>query len=151
MPTLAGFIQFVRNINITAVNLPDNSVWLVYAFNVAMAIVNTALCGVPVGPPENRVSIYTLAVYNLAASNLIEFAHDPQGLCFFEDLRKKWNMNSFVAGVISSSSDEGTSQSLTVPEAFETLTIADLQCLKNPYGRQYLALAQRFGTLWNLA
>lgn len=149
MPTLAGFIAFVRAINITVVNLPDNSVWLIYAFNVAMAVVNTALTRVPVG--VSGTSVYTLAVYNLAASNLIEFAHDQQGLCFFEDLRKKWNMNSFVAGVINSSSDEGTSQSVTVPEAFETLTLADLQYLKNPYGRQYLAFAQRFGTLWNLA
>lgn len=151
MPTLAGFLAFVRAINITAVNLPDNSIWLTTAFNVAMAIVNTALVQVPVGPPASGVSIYTLAVYNLAASNLIEFAHDLPGQCFFEDLRKKWSMNSFVAGVINSSSDEGTSQSMTVPEAFNTLTIADLQYLKNPYGRQYLALAQRFGTLWNLA
>lgn len=146
-PTLAGFLAFVRGqMRVTAVQLPDDDPVISSAYQVAVAICNPLLACTFMPSP-----VYALAVYNLAASNLIEFAQDQTGQCFFEDARKAFHMNDFVAGVVNSSSDEGTSQSLTVPEAFETLTLADLQYIKNPYGRRYLAFAQRFGTLWALA
>lgn len=71
-------------------------------------------------------------------------------LTFFAELRAKWGINSFVPGVVQSSSDENTAESLLVPDAFKGFTLGDLQNLKTPWGRQYLAYAQRCGPLWGL-
>jgi hypothetical protein len=161
MPTLAGFLLFIRNgMGITTTVLPDSSVWITYAYNVAVALVNQALSTVVVDPVAGT-TIYTLAVYNLAASNLLNFAQDlpdaaivpgsdpPQP--FFAYTRSKWNMTSFVSGVVQSTSDEGTSMSVVVPKQLEELTLANLQQLKDPYGRVYLQFAQDYGTLWGLS
>jgi hypothetical protein len=161
MPTLAGFLSFIRNgMGITTTVLPDNSVWITYAFNVAMALVNQALSAVVVDPVTGD-TIYSLAVYNLAASNLLNYAQDLTGAAnvagsdppapFFQYTRSKWNISSFVSGVVQSTSDEGTSMSLVVPEQLQQLTLANLQQLKDPFGRQYLAFAQDYGTLWGLS
>lgn len=157
MPTIAGFITFLRGVGITTAVLPDNSVWIGYAFDVAMAIVNQALTQVAVGAAG--ATIYTMAVYNLATSNVVNFAQDvPDAplvpgsrFPYFENLRSTWNIKSFVSGVLNSVSDEGTSSGWVVPKPAEDFTLADLQYLKDPYGRAYLQLAQRFGTLWNVA
>ena len=144
-PTEADWLaNFVRlNMGISTVVLPDNSPSIDWAYQVAVAIVNPDLAQAE-GP------IYLLAVYNLAASNLINFAQDQAGQTYFTTLRDQFEINSFVPGVISSSSDVGTSESMTISKAFEELTLADLQYLKDPYGRQYLMFAQRAGTLWGI-
>jgi len=51
---------------------------------------------------------------------------------------------------VGASEDEATSQTLLTPEAMKGLTLADLQNLKTPWGRQYLAFAQSYGTLWGI-
>ena len=40
---------------------------------------------------------------------------------------------------------------MTVPKAFDELTIGNLQNLKTPWGRVYLGIAQSYGTLWGLS
>jgi hypothetical protein len=144
-PTEADWLaNFVRlNMGITTDYLPNTSPAIDWAYQVAVSIVNPDLA-LTDGP------IYLLAVYNLAASNLINFAQDQPGQVYFSALRDKYNINSFVSGIISSSSDQGTSESLVTPKVFEDLTLADLQYLKDPYGRQYLMFAQRAGTLWGI-
>ena len=125
------------------------------AFQVALEIVNPALALVgapyiypqPGGVPAQSM-LYTFAVYNLAGSNLINYAQDTPPSTYFTDLRATLKIGNFVPGVISSSSDEGTSQSLLNPEVMKNLLFADLVYLKDPYGRQYLAIAARFGSLW---
>ncbi len=124
--------------------LPDNSVSITYAYDAALDVVNETL--LVVAP-----NMYTLAVYNLGGDNLINWAPDQTGQTFFADLREKLHCTQFVAGVVSSTSDEGTSMSLNVPEQLNRLTLSDLQNLKTPYGRQYLAIAQKYGTLWGLS
>ena len=135
--------------------LPDNSVWLTYAYDVAYATVNTQLSTVP-GP------FYVLAVYNLGGDNLVNWAQDdvqppypfptnnPAGLFYFAYLRDQFKINAFVPGVINSSSDEGTSQSMDTLDAYKNFTLSNLQNLKTPWGRTYLGFAQRVGTLWGL-
>lgn len=143
-PTIAGFTDFIRNVmGISTVNLPDDSVYIRYAFDVAIEVVNMQL---QLASPV----MYTLAVYNLAGDNLINYAPDQPGQTYFSDIRKTFNITAFVAGVVQSASDEGTSDSLLVPDAFRGLTMSDLQNLKTPYGRQYLGIAQRYGTIWGL-
>lgn len=152
-PTLAGFVLFIRNqMGIDASILPDASPTIPFAYKVSKAIVN---CDLAIVPP-----IYELAVYNLGGSNIVNFAQDlPDAptvdgsdppLPFFEYMRTKWNIGSFVAGVVSASSDVSTSQTLVVQKAAEDFTLADLTYLKDPWGRQYLAFAQRYGSLVGL-
>lgn len=144
-PTLAGFLDFIRNTaGIPTSALPDNSPQIVTAFDVA---VDLTLVELQQGSP----TIYALAVYNLGVSNLINWALDQNGQTYFADLRKTWNITGFVGGVISSSADQGTSQSLLNPDFMKGLTMANLQQLKDPFGRQWLAYQQSYGTIWGIS
>jgi hypothetical protein len=170
-PTLAGFLLFIRNVmGITMAVLPDDSPVIPMALAVAMAVVNPALRKVCVPSADaagvalnsGGQTIYGLAVYNLAGSNLLSYAQDlddapvvpgsgDPGLPFFAYARKKWDINGFVSGVVQSTSDEGTSVSLVVQEAAKNFTLANLQQLKDPYGRVYLGFAQSYGpTTWGI-
>jgi len=154
-PTLPGFLAFIRGrMGITTAQLPDNSPVIPMAYQVALEIVNQTFQIIP--------CIYTLMVYNLAGSNVINFAPDVDnapiyknlndvGLPFFAYSRAYWNLNDYLPGVVESSSDQGTSQSLVVQEAAKNFTLANLQQLKDPYGRQYLMFAQSYGpAVWGL-
>lgn len=140
--------------------LPDDSVFVGYAYDVAVAYVNTQLECVP-GP------IYMLAVYNLGGHNLVSWAPDQTGVYFpsppastggtennlgyFYYLRNAYDLTGFTPGMIESSADETTSQSMAVPEALKELTIGDLMMMKTPWGRQYLQFAQQASTLWGIS
>lgn len=150
-PTLAGFLDFVRNVmGITTAQLPDASPFITLAYCTAKAIVNVAFAAA-------SPLIYQQMVYNLGGSNLLNVAPDPTGakpydpddpdnkLPFFGYMRKTYNMLGFVSGVIQAAADEATSESMVVPDAFKGLTLANLQMLKDPYGRAYLAYAQAYG------
>jgi hypothetical protein len=142
MPTLAGYLDYLRNIvGITTTYLPNNSPVIASSYDIAIEIVNLQLADI-------SSNIYTLCVYNLATDNLINFAQDQPGQCYFVDLRASFKINSFVPGVITESHDESTGQSLLNPEFMKNLTMANLQMLKTPYGRNYMGLAQSYGTLW---
>lgn len=170
-PTLAGFQWFIVNVmGISTIDCDPASPFTAFAFNLALAIVNQqlALVGLPnqVNPVTGGpASLYDVAVNNLAGDNLINFYVDepnatlvniagPNGTTipvpYFESLRYKWGIGGFQSGVVSSVSDVSTSTSLEVIEAAKNFTLGDLQNLKTPYGRQYLAIAQRYGTLWGL-
>jgi hypothetical protein len=148
-PALAGFQLFIlNNMGITAAILPPDSLVVATAFNLAQDIVNLQL-------QSCSPDIYTLAVYNLGGSNIINMAMDQPGapiymnnLPFFAYVRKSWNILGFAGGVIQSSSDVSTSESMVVQKAAEEFTLADIQLLKDPYGRTYLAYAQKWGSLW---
>lgn len=157
MNTRAEFLAFVRKVGIAVGDLPDASDDVDFAYNMAVATVNRQLCLIAVGPNPPGKTVFDVAVYNLATDILINTAADVAGAAkdgdgqtFFEALRKKWGINNFQAGVVNSASDQGTSTSLTVPKAAETFTLGDLQSLKTPYGRYYLTLAQKAGTLWGM-
>lgn len=149
-PTIAGFATFVQNdMGITPTMLPANSMWIFYAFCVAEQLVNrTIQCASPL--------LYKLAMYNLAASNLLNYAQDPANAPiyktvdgvdyrFFVWARKEYNMLGFVSGIIQAAADETTSESMVVPESFKNWTIANLQLAKDPYGRAYLGIASDYG------
>ena len=154
IPTLAGFQAFItNNMQIPTSVLPADSVYIGYAYDVAIELVSHQL---------RRVSplSYMLAVYNLAANNLITYAEDlpdapayeipanTEGLPFFAYQRKKFGISAFVAGVIGSSGDNGTNQSIDVVESMKTLTLLDLNALNTPWGRTYLMFAGQIGSLW---
>ncbi|MGB8665419.1 MAG: hypothetical protein WCD24_11785 [Serratia inhibens] len=141
MPELAGFILFIRNtMGVGADALPDDDPSINLAWTMSLDWVNRQIaCISPV--------LYSQAVYNLAASFLINFG--PEAV--FGELRKTLGTNNFTAGVISASADESTSQNREVSDALKNLSLADLQQLKDPYGRWYLAIAQQYGDLWGLS
>lgn len=159
-PTLAGFLSFVRDaMNIPASALPSNSPWIGYAFGNALALVNPSLKAVAIpqfdtaGAALNtgNWSMYVLAVYNLAADNLVNYAVDQPGNTYFEKLREKLNILGFVSGVVQSSADESTSVSIVVQEAAKAFTLANIQNLKTPWGRAYLGIAQSYGpSTWGM-
>jgi hypothetical protein len=66
-------------------------------------------------------------------------------LAFFANLRQQFNLLGFVAGVVQTTTDQGTSSGLVVPDFFKNLTFSDLDLLKTPWGRNYLAYAQKAG------
>ena len=164
-PTLAGFTAWVFGVlQIPSAALPSDSPYLGYAFNVAVAIVNPYLgIGVPSPPPlpppapqQQNNLIYQLAVYNLAADNLINWCPDQTGQTFFATLRGPppggYGINAWLAGVVTTTYDEATGSTLTTPEFMKDFTMSNLQNLKTPYGRQYLSFAQTFGPgLWGIS
>lgn len=92
-------------------------------------------------------STFTNATYNLATHLLIGSAPDQLGQTFWKDLRGKdgFNLSSPTLGVVASASNDASSMSYLNPEQFKHLTLKDLQLMKTPYGREYLADAQDVG------
>lgn len=152
-PTQAGFTTFIRNVmGINATILPDDDPVIPAALTISEEIVNQVLaCLSPI--------LYTLAVYNLGADGIINYAQDQpdapvykNDLPFFAYMRSSMNINGFVGGVIQSSGDEGTNESMVVPEAMKNFTMANLQQLKTPWGRAYMSIAQSYGpNVWALS
>lgn len=114
------------------------------SFDVALEVVNITLS-------QATSQLYVLAVYNLATDRLINYAVDLPGQDYFANLRSQWNLNAPVAGVATSGSDQSTSSSWLNPEQLKTLTLANLQQMRTPFGLSYLGFAQSYGqTLWGL-
>jgi hypothetical protein len=150
-PTLAGFTTFIASImGISSSMLSPTDPAIALSYTLALETVNAALQAVPAISPS-QPSIYTWAVYNLAGDTLINYASDVPPSTFFADMRTKLGINSFVGGIINSTGDQGTSEGMMIPDAFKGLTIGDLQNLKTPWGRAYLAIAQKYGQLWGLS
>lgn len=144
-PNLTDFLTFIRvNMGITTAQLPDASPVITDAFNFAQSWVLSNI-------QQCDANLYNLAFYNLGGDYILNWAPDQTGLTFFADARKAYGLNSFQAGVIQSSSDESTSESMVVQDAAKNFTIADLQQLKTPYGRWYLMIAQQYGGIWGLS
>ena len=156
--TRGGFIEFITNVMgvpSSAMFNPSTDPVVGYAFNFALQFINQQLQTIP--NPGTGWSLSTIATYNLAADTLINWEQDPSnapvykdGLQYWAWLRKTYGVLNFVPGVIQSTSDEGTSSSYAVAEQFNNYTIANLQNLKTPYGRQYLAIAGSWGSLWGI-
>lgn len=160
-PTLGGFQEFVYvNMGVPETAILPTSQWITWAYEQSIATVNRRL-------QRARGPIYLIAVYNLAGHFLLMMAPDlpgsvyptnnpPEGqdgpqLGYFAYLRAQWNLNGFVAGVINASSDESTSQTMTIPKVMENLQFTDLEELKTPYGQKYLGLAAKVGSNWGIS
>lgn len=153
-PTLAGFSVWIYSVlGVPAEYLPSDSLFIKYAYNTATAIVNPYFQCTP-GP------IYLQMVYNLAAHWLVMWTPDVPGEVYkivgevpygyFAFIRKQNNMLGFTTGIVSASSDEGTSVSMVVPKQAENLTISQLALTTTPWGRTYLGYAQDFGQNWGI-
>ena len=65
---------------------------------------------------------------------------------FWAEWRIKYNVGNIITGVTNSAGDQGTSASSTVPEFFNKLNLSSLEQMQDPWGRYYLAYAQKYGT-----
>jgi hypothetical protein len=117
--------------------------WVNNTLAVALAMVNSQLMA--------QAIMYNLAVYNYAADRLINFAQDQNGQTWFEKTRKECQLNSQTVGVIASSFDQGTGQSILNPEQMRMFTVTNHQMLKTRPGQAYLGIAQSVGTLYGLS
>lgn len=124
----------------TAAQVPDDSPSFTLAYGGAVEWVNPDIaCVTP--------NLYTVAVYNLGASFLVNYGTES----VFAEFREEYGLNNFKAGVITGAGDNSTSAQRLVPDFFKDLSLADLQMLQDPWGRRYLMIAQQFGSLWGLS
>jgi hypothetical protein len=70
---------------------------------------------------------------------------------YFYRARSTYGINRFAPGVVTSTGDQGTNVGLLNPKFMQNLTLADLQYMKTPWGRAYLSISQKFGSLWGLS
>lgn len=70
---------------------------------------------------------------------------------YFSALRASWQINQFVPGVVASIGDEGTNTSFKNPAIMEGLKFSDLSYIKSPFGRKYLAIADRVGSPFGMS
>jgi hypothetical protein len=144
-PNVTDYTTFLYNVvGIPAANLTDDAPIIATSLQIAQDIVN---CKIAAGSAD----LYVLAVYNLAADRLINFAPDVADQSYFKDLRKDLGLSSVSVGVPSQASDNGTAVGILNPEQMKLLTLANLQMLKTPQGRQYLGIAQSVGTLFGVS
>ena len=149
---IQGFADFLTNNVQVPLTVPNNALTLPvvndYNVNAAYAV---AQC--TVDPYINCVSpiYYTMAMYNFATDWLINNAPDLECQTYWEKLRAKWMVNSPISGVVESTADKSTSTSLRVPEVFNNLSPFDLQLMRTPYGRAYMAIASKFSDIWGLS
>ena len=160
-PTVSGFIWFIQSImGISSSVLPTTAPVIQWSFDLAVSIANQQLQAIPIGSPPYS-SIYNAAVYNLAGDFLIQYAPDvPDAPIvpgsnppapFFQNQRQSLGINTFVGGVIQSTGDQGTNQSMVVPDFAQGLTMMNLSQVKTVWGRTYLSLAQGAGTMWGIS
>lgn len=143
-PNIADFLLFIGNsMQIPTSALPANSPWPQYALNRALDLVLNI-------PTVNALE-YVIACYMCAGHILLRITPDQAGQTYFATARQSFGLLQFIPGAISTASDQGTSDSLVVPDQFKNLTVGDLNFLATPYGREYLSYAQDFGQISGLA
>lgn len=159
-PTLSGYTSFIRNVmRIGTDVLPDNSPYIEASYQAALDWVAPVLALIPSGS-ATQPSLYARAVYNLAGDRMVNYAQDApdappvsgSDLPYFANIRATMKLDAFVGGVVSSTSDEGTSVSLAVPdEIAKGMTFDNLQRMKTPWGREYLGIIQSLGpSVWGV-
>jgi len=124
--------------------LPSNSVYLPWALSYAEE--KTLMVLYAVGQ-----DYYCFAVYCLATSFLINWCPDQPGQTYFADLRKTWDLTGFIGGTVQSSADQATSESLLAPDFLKGLALGQLQALRDPFGRQWLAMQADNGPIWGIS
>jgi hypothetical protein len=133
---------------VPAADMPDAQT-LQSAYDTSL---NEALPELQLVPSQpTSPSIYAIAVYNLGGDVLAEMAQDTPPETYWTDLRKSLGINSFTPGIVSSASDQGTSEGMSIPDQIQNMTLFDLQLAKTPWGRRYLAIAGEWGTYWNIS
>lgn len=137
-PNLNDFATFAYNQGVPEGDLPSDSDYLQWSFDIAM--------GIALIPPADMPPIqYVLAVYNLGMHQLLKIAQDQPGQTFFAQQRTAFKLLTFQAGPVGASADQSTSNTLVAAEFIKGLTMQGLDLLNTPWGREYLSYAQMYG------
>lgn len=136
-PNQADFNTYVYAQGVNTAVLPSDSEYLPWAFQWGVNWTNT---GTNIPSPA-----YVLACYQGGFHYLISIAQDQPGQTLFEGLRKQYNLLTFVAGAVTSSSDQGTSQTLSGSKGLEDLSLLGMDMLKTPWGQRWLQYQQAYG------
>lgn len=148
MISQAGYLTFLRTVvGIPVSAMPDDSPDVAASYDWAVALT-------PYQIKTLSDLMYTTAVYNCGADYLLQWGSDQYGTAgstFFADVRQTYGINSFTAGVVEMTEDETTNAKLRVPTNFNDLTLDQLVSTKTPYGRQYLSIYQKLGSIWTLS
>ncbi len=174
-PSLAGFTDFIFNrMQVPTTALANTDPLINEIYNYSLQTVNVNLSGIPQPPFPSPYplpaapslnpypSLYAIAVYNLGGDALVNVALDQSNAPtiagtnpaakFWAYTRSLYKIDSFLAGVVQSTSDNGSSTSLQLPEMMAQLNLMDLQTLKTPWGRRYMQIAQQMGpTDWGIS
>lgn len=138
-PNITDFTAYVYSQGVPQADLPTTSEYLTQSLTYAQSV---ALI-----PPLDMPSfLYVLAVYNLGLHFLLKTAQDISPYTFFTTSRTQFNLLSFTAGVVIGSGDQGTSDTLLAPDWLKGMTLSTMDYLKTPWGRDYLAYAQQYGS-----
>jgi hypothetical protein len=141
---LTDYTAFLYGVvGIPQLNLPPGAGIINTTLTLALAVVNQMLLCAP--------GMYVLAVYNLGADRLINYATDVSGQTYFTDLREKLRIHQVPSGMPSSANDQGTGVGILNPEWMKTMTLADLQNMRTAPGREYLGIALSVGTLYGIS
>lgn len=152
-PTFEGYLWFVSaKMGIPSEVMPSQAA-LQVAYDQALNLAYVGLASIPSQP--TTPNLYAFAVYNLACAIMLECAFDDPNLpepynTYWEDLRNKLGLNSFTYGLVNSAADQGTSESMYIPDIIKNMTLLDLQLAKSPWGRMYLMIAGEWGSLWGI-
>jgi hypothetical protein len=137
-PNLIDFRYYLySSVAIPLPALPEDSPWPEYALIQAFSLVLPG-CGI----------VYILAVYNCATHIVFLNTPDQAGQNYFAYARSPqgYGLVAPSTGLVASSSDEGTSSTLSSPDWAKGLTASQLICYKTPWGRQYLDWQQQYGS-----
>lgn len=66
-------------------------------------------------------------------------------MSFFATARSMFKLLQLIPGPVQTTGDQGTQTTLVVPDFFKALTLEDMDLIKTPWGRRYLAYAQKAG------
>lgn len=147
-PNLTDFLTFLStSVQIPSPALPVNSPWPGYALNQAIALALNL-------PNSPSVVGYSLACYNGGTHILLSIAPDTPPQTYFADQRGPDGFGLIMpsTGLVQTAGDQGTSGGVAVPTWVTGLTIADLDMMKTPWGRSFLAWNQSYGpTIWGLS
>ena len=100
-------------------------------------------------PILGELSSYVMAVYNMAFHQLLKFCPDQSGQTFFATARKAYNLANMRPGIIMAAGDQGSSQTMIVPEFFQHISLEALEATKTPWGQYWVSYQQMYGqTIW---
>ena len=148
-PTYDGFLQWVENVmQVPGEAWPPTDAIFQTVYCQALNLAYDGLATVPSNC--TWTSVYAQAVYNLGGAILVEYAQDNPNSTYWQDLRNKLNINSFIPGFINQAHDQVTGEGTYILKQLEYLTLWGLQLIKTPWGRAYLAFAGQWGPIWGL-
>lgn len=147
-PNLTDFLTFLAtSVQIPSAAIPAGSPWPGYALDQAIALALN-----PPNPPS--VVGYSLACYNGGTHILLSITPDTPPQTYFTEQRGTDGFSLILpsTGLVQAAGDQGTSGSVSAPKWVEGLTIADLDMMKTPWGRAFLAWNQSYGpSVWGVS